>query len=196
MVQEVRSRRRGRELEEAIYQAVWDELREHGFTRLTMDGVARRAGTSKPVLYRRWANRVEMLAAAATHFLPDSETVPDAGSLRANTIAVLKVMRERMRTTGRTTMLGLLTEIAANPEANAPVIETFIGFMRKIMTEVALARAVDRGEIEEEQITTRLRTLPLELARMEFIVTGDLPDVSIEEIVDTVFLPALEARRR
>lgn len=196
MTPEVRSRRRGRELEEAIFAAVWDELHDHGFSDLTMEGVARRAGTSKPVLYRRWSSRVEMVAASVSHFLPRTETIPDAGNLRANTIAVLEVMRKRMETFDRSTMLGIFTEVATNPEANAAILETFIGFMRKMMNEVALARAIENGEITEDQVTERLQTLPMELARMEFLVTGRLPDESIEEIVDMVFLPALAARAR
>ncbi len=192
---ESRTRRRGKELEEAIFQAVWDELHEAGFDGLTMDGVARRAGTSKPVLYRRWMNRVDMVAAAAIHFLPNVQAVPDGGSLRANTINVLGVIRDRLRVIGRTTMLGILSEIAANPQTHAPILSTFTGYMTKIMTEVALTPAVESGEIDEEQINERLRMLPMDLARMEFISTGDLSDESIAEIVDMVFLPAIEARR-
>lgn len=37
------SRRRGEVLENDILQAVWDELAEVGYTRLTMEGVAARA---------------------------------------------------------------------------------------------------------------------------------------------------------
>lgn len=196
MGREVATRRRGKALEEAIYQAVWDELKDGGFARLSMEGVAKRAGTSKPVLYRRWSNRVEMLAATALRFLPDTQTIPDAGGLRGNTVSVLELMRTRMYALGRATMVGLLAEIAREPEENAFIQETFLGYMRKIMLELVIDRAIAAGEITSSQVTERLAVLPIDLARMEFILTGRLPDSSIEEIVDTVFIPALHARPR
>ena len=45
-------RRRGPELEAALLDAVWWELAETGYARLTMEGVAARANTGKQVLYR------------------------------------------------------------------------------------------------------------------------------------------------
>ncbi|GAB3221454.1 hypothetical protein GCM10027447_07000 [Glycomyces halotolerans] len=39
-------------------------------------------------------------------------------------------------------------------------------------------------------------TIPLELSCSEFVISGELPDESIEEIVDTVFPPALKATAR
>ena len=54
------SRRRGTKLEDALLDAAWEELQEVGYTRLTMEAVAARAGTSKPVLYRRWPNRARL----------------------------------------------------------------------------------------------------------------------------------------
>lgn len=194
MTADTPTRRRGKELEEAIYQAVWEELHDVGYAGMTMDRVAKRAGTSKPVLYRRWSSKVEMMSATALRFLPHSETVPDAGNLRDNAVSVLKVMRQRMFTVSRHTMLGLFTEVARDPATHRQLLETFTGYMRKVMSEVVIDRATASGEITPEQVTDRVRTVPLELARMEFLVTGDLPDSSIEEIVDQVFVPAVRAR--
>jgi len=57
-------RRRGALLERALLQAAWDELASVGYARLSMDGVAARAHTSKTVLYRRWPNRAALVVAA------------------------------------------------------------------------------------------------------------------------------------
>jgi AcrR family transcriptional regulator len=189
-------RRRGKDLEQAIYEAVWEELHEVGFARLTMDSVAKRAGTSKPVLYRRWRTRAEMVVATAKSRLPDAESIPDTGSLRGDGITLLKLMRERMSTIGRLTILGMLAEIAANPEADEGVAAHFLEHMRTVMVGSVLARAEQRGELVAADIPPRLVTVPLELARNEFLVTGAIPDESIEAIVDQVFIPALKASRR
>ena len=58
-------RRRGEELDAAIRGAVLDVLVEHGPGGVTMEAVAAAAGTSKPVLYRRWPDRASMLKDSA-----------------------------------------------------------------------------------------------------------------------------------
>src|SRR5690606_32165704 len=58
------------------------DAREGGPEAITMERVAKRAGTSKPVLYRRWRSRAELLVAAALYRLPETDSVPDSGSLR------------------------------------------------------------------------------------------------------------------
>ncbi|HEU5130108.1 MAG TPA: TetR/AcrR family transcriptional regulator [Glycomyces sp.] len=193
MAREQRTRRRGKELETAILEAVWTELREGGPEAVTMERVAKRAGTSKPVLYRRWRGRAELLVAAALYRLPDAEAVPDAGTLRDDTVSLLKLMRQRLLTVGREPMLGILTEVVHNQEVNEKVVKQLIGRLRDLMTDV-LARAEERGEVTLDGLDERLRRLPIDLLRNEFILNGAVPDESIAEIVDMVFLPALAGR--
>ena len=60
-------RRHGAELEAAVLDAAWDALIEVGYAHLTMGGVAERAQTSEPVLYRRWPNKDALVLAAMEH---------------------------------------------------------------------------------------------------------------------------------
>ena len=62
----IRHRRRGPALEAAILGAAWDELRTTGYAGFTIDAVARHAGTSRPVLYRRWPNVQAVVAELMT----------------------------------------------------------------------------------------------------------------------------------
>ena len=52
------TRRRGAELEQAILDAAWEQLIAEGYEHFTIDTVAARAQTSKPVLYRRWKTQI------------------------------------------------------------------------------------------------------------------------------------------
>src|SRR5699024_10217197 len=80
---EVRTGRRGAELEAALLTAAWDQLVAEGYGRFTFDTIADRAGTSKPVLYRRWASREDLLRATLRHRgAATAPEVPDTGSLR------------------------------------------------------------------------------------------------------------------
>lgn len=85
------TRRRGAELENAILDAAWEQLVEGGVAGLTMDAVARRARTSKHVLYRRWESTGDLLRAAVRHYGENrDEFIPDTGTLRGDLIALLK----------------------------------------------------------------------------------------------------------
>ena len=91
-----RRRRRGASLEAAILEAAWEELVAVGYPVLTMEAVATRAHASKPVLYRRWSNRPELVLAAVRHHAKIASTeVPDTGSLRGDVLALLREVSER-----------------------------------------------------------------------------------------------------
>src|SRR5215469_11036902 len=89
------TRRRGAMLERAILDSAWAELAAVGYARFTMDGVAARAATSKPVLYRRWPNRAKLVLAALRRVVtPLVEDVPDTGDLRGDLLALLGRARD------------------------------------------------------------------------------------------------------
>ena len=114
----VATRRRGVELERAIYAAVVAEVAERGYSGVTYEGVAMRAGTSKPVLYRRWPTRAEMMFAALVA-RADSirEEFPDTGDLVGDLLAMLAVIRKQFGALPHETTLGLLTELEGDTAA-------------------------------------------------------------------------------
>ncbi|MDA1361056.1 TetR/AcrR family transcriptional regulator [Glycomyces luteolus] len=194
MERKVASRRRGKALEQAILDAAFEEFREAGYAGFTMEGVAKRAGTSKPVVYRRWPNRVEILIACVADRLPKAETVPDTGSLRGDTVALITLAHRRMQLVGQTAMLGMLADVSADPEARELLVATLVKELTNLLEEAVYARAVKRGELEWEHLTERLRRLPIDLVRNEFIIFGAVSEATVESIVDEVVLPALRAR--
>ena len=75
-------RRGGRPRDPAIDAAVLDAtlavLDEVGYGRLTLEEVARRAGTTKPAIYRRWPTR-QRLVLAALESASACARAPDTG---------------------------------------------------------------------------------------------------------------------
>ncbi|MFE7616440.1 TetR/AcrR family transcriptional regulator [Streptomyces sp. NPDC057496] len=53
-------------IDQAILDAVLELLDEVGYTRLTIEAVARRAGTTKPAIYRRWGTLPNLALDALT----------------------------------------------------------------------------------------------------------------------------------
>ena len=182
------SRRHGIELERAIATAVMTELAERGYSGLTYDRVATRAATSKPVLYRRWATRAEMVLAAVMASSTPVVTTPDHGDLSRDLKTLLRSMRENFGSTGRATMLGLLAEL---DQGSADSIRDLIFNWGAHLVEPVVATARDRGELGPSSIPTAVLALPFDLGRHELTIRGDLPEERIDVIVDMVVMPLL-----
>ena len=83
-------RRRGEELDTAIRAAVLGLLAEHGPAGVTMEAVASAARTSKPVLYRRWADRASLLRGTLLGIATAAIPHEDTGSYRTDMLAILR----------------------------------------------------------------------------------------------------------
>lgn len=193
----VARRRRGPALEEALLDAAWTELTERGYDELTIDAVAVRAGTSRAVLYRRWPNKQELALAAVAHEVAKEVVVaPDTGSLRGDAIALLR-QANKVRVGLVVPLLTRLGGFYQQTGSSLADLETLVRGRRDAALDQAIQRAIDRGEIEPDQMTERIARLPVDLFRYEVLMTlRPLPDEAIEEIVDTVWLPLLDRRKR
>lgn len=192
----VARRRRGPALEEALLDAAWTELTERGYDELTIDAVAVRAGTSRAVLYRRWPNKQELALAAVAHEVAKEVVVaPDTGSLRGDAIALLR-QANKVRVGLVVPLLTRLGGFYQQTGSSLADLETLVRGRRDAALDQAIQRAIDRGEIEPDQMTERIARLPVDLFRYEVLMTlRPLPDEAIEEIVDTVWLPLLDRRK-
>jgi AcrR family transcriptional regulator len=188
------TRRRGEALETAILQAVWSELRKVGYANLTVDAIAAQAGTSKPVLYRRWPSRAGLVLSAIRHHMPMlSGPLPDKGSLREDVLALLRRSSQGLRQLGSETLYGLLADLFSDAEEFANLQKHVLHTSADVMGAI-VQRAMDRGEIAHRVISPGIITLPVDLARHEiFIGRGPVSDSKLVEIVDEVFMPLVRS---
>ena len=185
-------RRRGVRLQDAILDAAWAELVERGYPGLTLEGVAKRAGTSRPVLYRRWPSRTALATAAlGRHIAQNPIVVPDLGSVRDEICLLLRRMSDR----ARPDMIRLVFDMQrdlADEHSNLADMRAHLRaqIVEPDVMQTILGRAIDRGEIAAARLTPRIVSLPTDLARHEVLMTFEpLSDDAIKEIVDQVFLP-------
>ena len=79
--------------DQAGAEAAWNELVDVGFAGLTMESVAARARTGVAALYRRWANKDQLVLAAIEHYgRAHPVEIPDSGTLRGDLLALLTSM--------------------------------------------------------------------------------------------------------
>ena len=194
----VRHRRRGGQLEADIREAVLAELAEAGYRGLSMQGVARRAGTGKAPLYRRWPGKDQMLIDVLAHQPPGRDEIPpDNGQLRGDLVQILTQMATAMaQPTGRA-LYALIVEMALHrdrhPRAAEAIIETLLEPRLDAITAV-LRRAAKRGEIRPGAITGLLaQTGPALVIHQQMHYGSPPTETEIAEIVDRVLLPAVAA---
>lgn len=188
-------RRRGKDLEDALLEAAWAELTERGYAAFTLEAVAKRAGTSTPVIYRRWANKVLMVQAAIAHASSRRVVdVPDTGTLRGDLIAIM-----RAANASRTDLLVataiLLDSYFADTGTNPEQLREQIMGGRSSAAETIIQRAVQRGEVDPALLEPRLVSLPFDLFRHEVLLTlRPVSTEAIERIVDGIAVPLLTRR--
>ncbi|MER6049804.1 TetR/AcrR family transcriptional regulator [Streptomyces sp. NPDC001793] len=85
---------RPRRTHSAILGATLELVQEVGYPKLTIEGVAARAGVGKQTIYRRWPSKAAILRDAVVCLTEDiartATAIPDTGDLEADLKAVLR----------------------------------------------------------------------------------------------------------
>jgi AcrR family transcriptional regulator len=186
----VRTRRRGKQLEDALYEATLAELASVGYGGLTMEGIAARARTGKAALYRRWSSKHDLVQAALVYALPPLPEPRADRSARENLLAALTAHCDVVA--GKTAFPGLesMQQLLHEPELRAIFADAVVGPRLRI-TESILQVAADRGEIDAATITPYTARVGTALVNQQMLLTGAPPNKrQLAQIVDTV-LPHL-----
>lgn len=191
------TRRRGAELEQAILDAAWEQLIAEGYEHFTIDTVAARARTSKPVLYRRWKTRDDLLRATVRHIgAASAPSIPDTGTLRGDLLALLA----NANSTTRNPVAALVSSMLGSyynqtGPTPAELREAFLS-QRGSAVEQVVNRAVERGEVDPARLTPRIIALPFDLFRNEMMMTlKPVPNHVLRQIVDDIFIPLVTTQR-
>lgn len=132
-----------------VLEAAVHLLSTGGYDALSVEAVAARAGVSRATVYRRYANRAELLDAACRTFARPEIEPPDTGSVRTDLIELVARL-EAMLTEHDTG--GMLPAVLSAARAHAEVreaLQRFISTRRSPSVEV-IRRGVDRGEIRSD----------------------------------------------
>jgi AcrR family transcriptional regulator len=168
-----------------------------GYDRMTVEALAARAGVSKPTIYRRWpGGKPDVLLDAIRSRHPDTEHMPDTGSLRGDLMAMLSTMVAGVEEDAHLAA-GIIGQLRASEELTRLFRDEVIADERRRYDRL-LARAVARGELSADARVTAL--LPDVAGSIVFtravMMGGPLDTAFIEELVDHVLLPILTPHPR
>lgn len=179
------------EREHEIYDSTVELLIEHGYDRLTMDAVAKRAHASKATLYRRWESKASLVVEALLH----AKQAPrigevDTGDLRSDLLATF-CGRTGINESATPVLGSVITALSTDPEFAALFREKFIA-PKVALTQEIYQRAQDRGEIAADlDLQVIGPALAGILLHRTFILGVPPDDATIERVVDHVILPAV-----
>lgn len=181
-------RPRSAEADQAILGATVRLLAEQGYDAMSIEGVAADAGVGKTTIYRRYANKRDLVVAAISSVASTPSELPDTGDTRADLITLIREMFALLRSTG--VGLSMLGTLLVKERDEPMLLELFRE--RVILPRIAVAgallhRGVQRGElrpdIEPEVI------LPIVVGSTVARHLAGLPedDAWLESMVDAVW---------
>ncbi|QDU66745.1 TetR/AcrR family transcriptional regulator [Engelhardtia mirabilis] len=182
-------RRRDPDIDEAILTTTLDHLGRIGFTAMSIAGIARDAGVTKPAIYRRWSCKAD-LATAALSRLQAAEGSPSTGSLRGDLIALLDNFQGSLTRPQGLAMIGmLLSEESRMPELIAHFRER-ITTQRRAMFREAFERA-QPDELPPGFDVDAAVNMLIGSLYAKYIADGSIPKRWAARVVDTL-LPQSE----
>jgi len=166
-----------------LLDEAWRVLRAQGYGSFMIDAVARAAGTSRAVIYRRWPNKASLVhATIRAHTGTVADAVPDTGTLAEDIRVVLRTLSERIESLGVDVMIGLLSELDELPA-------DVTGSVPRIIDRI-IERARTRREIGSGSVPNAVLDMPTSLLRYAMITERAAPsDRTINDIVDRLFVP-------
>ena len=185
---------------EAILDAAVVEFEQHGFRRVALDDVARRARVSRTTIYRRFSNKDELVAAVIERenvrlFADIAAELKNAGPqsnyyVEAFTLSIMKFRRHRVLDRMITDEPGLVIELAATHHRAA---------IERMAEELRIIFPTGLAERIGEQAVTELADTILRYAAMVLLLPSAQPLETADDIrafATQHFLPSLPVALR
>ncbi len=182
----VRSRRRGQELERALYEATLAELATVGYAGLTMEGIAARARTGKAALYRRWTTKHALVHDALRHALPPLPQSRTDRTARENLQSVFAAHCDVLAGKTAFPSMDIMGQLIHEPELRTIFADAVVAPRLRIIESILRTAARD-GDIDAATLTPLTARVGPALINLHLLLTGAPPNQrQLARIVDTV----------
>ncbi len=132
---------------EAIRAAVFEELAAVGYARMSIEGIARRAGVGKTAVYRRWRSKLHLVLDVVSAMAVTGFPVPDTGSLEGDLRLLYEVTSRALRHPVASQIIpDLQAEAARSPEI-AEALQKALRDGQEGVASKIVAAARTRGEL-------------------------------------------------
>ena len=169
----------------AILQATLDLFAEHGYSGVSMDGVAARAGVGKATIYRRYSSKAELVVEAVRCGAQLEDRLPDTGDLRDDLISMMRPLLDRLRGDDAKVMVTFAVERLREPELAEEFDRSVIGKKREHIRHLVRS-AIERGDIPADSDADLIAEAPGAFLWHHAIYNLPMDDALLGRIVDLV----------
>ncbi|HEY8155200.1 MAG TPA: TetR/AcrR family transcriptional regulator [Myxococcota bacterium] len=143
-------RPRSQDADRAIHAAALEALAGSGYAALSIEGVAARAGVTRPTVYRRFAGKAELVTSAvAAAFETANPAVPATGSAREDVRILLANTIRMVRGTALGDVIrNLIPELPRHPDLRG-LARGLLQDRRRLL-RTAIERGVQRRELRKD----------------------------------------------
>lgn len=136
-------------IDEAVLAATRTVLIESGYSKLTFDLVARRAGVSRPTIYRRWPSKAHLVH-ESIYSRSALSSLPDTGDFAADVRSMLRrSFASYARPEVRAALPGLIVDLHSDPALRSSVLDGLEQPVRRHLAHLVEA-AIERGEVRAD----------------------------------------------
>src|SRR6202166_4971275 len=139
-------RPRSEQAHSAILRSTLKLLGQNGFSELTIESVAARAGVGKATVYRWWPNKAALIADAFASSTTRNLHFPDTGSVRADMSQQMRQLVKVFRSRRGRIVSAMLAAGQSDKDLIAAFRERFLK-PRRQEAYATLRRAIARGEL-------------------------------------------------
>ena len=178
---------RSEQARRSILEAADNLLVEVGYAKLTMEGIAQRAGVAKQTIYRWWSSKNDVLMDAFTEDFAQSFTSAGSGDLRADLRRHAVQLAEFMTDSDAGAVFRALVAQAQHDPDLAERLRAEHLPRQRHQDRLPFERAVARGEIGPEADLDLAVDQLVGPIYYRALVTGEpMPSSFIEALVDAV----------
>jgi AcrR family transcriptional regulator len=170
----------------AAIAATLAELAESGYSALSLESVARRAGVHKTTLYRRWGTREDLVLDAMLERAGEHISVPNTGSLRKDLFALARTAAANAATPEVAAMARAVVAQMPHDSRLAAANHRFWD-ERLALDGVIVEQAIERGEVPPDTQPRQVIESVLGPIHLRLLLTSEpINDAFLSGVVDVV----------
>jgi len=182
-------RKRSPEKHAAILAVAADLVAEAGYERVSMEGIAARAGVGKMTIYRRWPNKAALYVDVYAHLVPPEALAGEKSSIANGLKHLLAALFDLYRRTPAAAVLAGVIAAAQSDAAAKEALESGLVSGRRGLLTAIFRRAVEAGDLPVDFDGERANDLIVALIWHRLLTDpAGLDDAYIDTIIDTVLM--------
>jgi AcrR family transcriptional regulator len=169
----------------AIVQATLEAFADGGYRAVSIEGVAARSGVAKATIYRRYADKAQLLVDAIRCAVQPDDDLPDTGDLRSDLREMLLPLVARLGGKEGQLLVALAAERVLNPDLAEEFDRSVVGRKREHLRHL-VGGAQERGELPRGADVDLIAETPAAIIWHHAMNGLPVDDALVERILDLI----------